>query len=101
MQRMAGLGVSGDIETLAGDLTMHIASRLGAALAITLSLSACGYSQSDRLLSGAGLGAVGGTVIGAAAGNPGAGAAIGAVAGGAVGGLTSSRDVNLGRPLWR
>ena len=71
------------------------------AIALALSLSACGYSQGDRLLSGAGLGAVGGTVIGAAAGNPAAGAAIGAVAGGAVGGLTSSRDVNLGRPLWR
>lgn len=80
---------------------MSSIARLGGALALILSLAACGYSQSDRLLSGAGLGAVGGTVIGAAAGSPGAGAAIGAVAGGAVGGLTSGRDVNLGRPLWR
>lgn len=80
---------------------MHSMIRLGAAAALAFSLSACGSSQSDRLLSGAGLGAVGGTVIGAAVGNPGAGAAIGAVAGGAVGGLTSSRDVNLGRPVWR
>lgn len=80
---------------------MRSIGQIGGALALALTLSACGYSQSDRLLSGAGLGAVGGTVIGAAAGNPGAGAAIGAVAGGAVGGLTSGRDVNLGRPLWR
>lgn len=80
---------------------MRSVSRLAGAVALLASLSACGYSQGDRLVSGAGLGAVGGTLIGAAAGNPGAGAAIGAVAGGAVGGLTSARDVNLGRPLWR
>lgn len=75
-------------------------TRIGGALALVLSVSACGTSQSDRLLSGAGIGAVGGTVIGAAAGNPGAGAAAGALAGAAVGGLTSPRSVYLGRPAW-
>lgn len=76
-------------------------SRLAGVPAPAAGLAACGYGQDNRLPSGAGLGAVGGTVVGAVAGNPAAGAAIGAVAGGAVGGLTSSRDVNLGRPIWR
>jgi hypothetical protein len=69
-----------------------------------LSLSACGYSQGDRALSGGLLGAGGGAAIGgAAAGLPGAalGAAVGGVAGAAAGALTSPEDVNLGRPIWR
>ncbi|WP_424812660.1 YMGG-like glycine zipper-containing protein [Roseococcus sp. YIM B11640] len=65
------------------------------------SLSACGYSTGDRVVSGGLLGAGGGAAVGALAGNPGAGAAAGALAGAAVGGLTSPNSVNLGRPAWR
>lgn len=70
--------------------------------ALALALGGCGQSTSDRLLSGAGLGAAGGAVIGAATGgNPLAGAAIGAVGGAAVGALTTPSQVNAGRPVWR
>jgi hypothetical protein len=53
------------------------------AVALVLSTGACSnMSQTQqRTLSGAGIGAVGGTAIGAIAGNAGLGAAIGAVAG--------------------
>lgn len=71
-----------------------------------LALTACGHTQNDRALSGAGIGAAAGAATGAiVAGNPWAGAAvggaIGAGAGAAVGALTTSDDVNLGKPTWR
>lgn len=65
-------------------------------------LSACGYSTSDRALSGAGIGAatggVGSAVLG---GNPVTGAVVGGAVGAAAGGLTDADDVNLGKPWWR
>lgn len=65
-------------------------------------LSACGQSQSDRALSGgaigAGAGAVGGALLG---GSPVTGAVIGGAAGAATGGLTSKKDIDLGKPVWR
>jgi hypothetical protein len=73
-------------------------------LAAVLSLSACGYSQGDRAISGGLIGAGSGAALGAAfGGGPGAaiGAAVGGVAGAATGALTSPEDVNLGRPFWR
>lgn len=66
-----------------------------------LGLSACGNSQGDRALSGAGIGAAGGAVLGLTVGAPLAGAAIGGAAGAAVGASTTRDDVNLGRPAWR
>lgn len=66
-----------------------------------LSLSACGHSTGDRALSGAGIGAAGGAVVGALAGNPLAGAAIGGAVGAGAGALTTSDQVNLGKPIWR
>ncbi len=72
------------------------------AFALLLALSACGHSQGDRALSGAGIGAgagaVGGAIVG---GSPVTGAAIGAGLGAAAGALTDDDDVNLGKPLWR
>jgi len=56
-------------------------------------LGACGHSQGDRAVSGAGLGAVGGWMVGAPL--------AGAVVGGAAGALTSHRQIDLGRPIWR
>ena len=71
-------------------------------LSLILALSACGNTQQDRTLSGAGIGAgvgaVGGTIIG---GNPAAGAVVGAAVGGAAGNLTKEQDVNLGKPIWK
>jgi hypothetical protein len=63
------------------------------ALGLPLLLSGCGHSQGDRAISGAGIGAVGGWMIGAPL--------AGAVVGGAAGALTSHRQLDLGRPIWR
>ncbi len=62
-----------------------------------LLLSACGTSPGCRALTGAGIGAAGGAVIGALAGAPFEGAAIGAAGGAAVGGLSSPNQVYAGR----
>ncbi len=71
------------------------------ALVSVLAVAACGTNPGDRMLSGAGLGAAGGALIGAATGNWATGAAIGAVSGAAIGGLTSPCDLDLGAPYWR
>ena len=74
---------------------------MAALMALTL-LAACGHSTTDRALSGggigAGVGAVGGALIG---GDPVTGALVGGAVGAAAGGLTNSRDINLGKPIWR
>lgn len=72
------------------------------ACALVLCLSACGTSKSDRMLSGAGIGA--GTGVAASAltgGNMGTGALVGGALGAAAGGLTDADQVNLGKPAWR
>jgi osmotically inducible lipoprotein OsmB len=65
-------------------------------------LTACGESTGDRALSGgaigAGVGSVGGAVLG---GNPVTGAVVGGAVGAAAGGLTKKKDLDLGKPLWR
>lgn len=65
-------------------------------------ISACGNTAQDRAISGgllgAGVGAVGGSVIG---GGAGAGAILGGAAGAAAGGLTKEKDINLGKPIWK
>lgn len=78
-------------------------NRIGvvAIAAATLSLAACGTSTTDRTLSGAGIGAVGGLAAGSLMGDPMTGALLGGAAGAAGGALTDSRDIDLGRPLWR
>jgi osmotically inducible lipoprotein OsmB len=74
----------------------------GVLFAGVLALSACGYSQGDRALSGGALGAAGGAAIGGLTGGSVLGGAVlGGAAGAAAGALTSPRDVNLGRPAWR
>jgi osmotically inducible lipoprotein OsmB len=70
--------------------------------ALVLGLAACGQTQGERALSGAGLGAAGGAAVGALTGGSAlTGAVIGGVGGAAAGALTSPRDVDLGRPAWR
>ena len=72
------------------------------AMSTTLALSACGDTAGDRGLSGAGIGAGAGAVIGSVTpiGWLG-GALIGAAAGGATGVLTTPSQVNLGKPVWQ
>lgn len=75
---------------------------LAAAAFAALGLSACGTSQTDRGLSGAGIGAATGAVIGGVTGGSiGTGAVIGGVVGGVVGATTTKDDINLGKPIWR
>ena len=70
-------------------------------LAGCVALSACGSSRLDRAVSGAGIGAAGGAVIGVVAGGPILGAAaVGAVAGGAVGAIAEKHQINFGKAWW-
>lgn len=69
-----------------------------AAIAVLgLSVAACGNTTGERALSGggigAGVGAVGSTIVG---GSPWTGAAIGGAVGAATGALTDKDDINLG-----
>lgn len=70
-------------------------------VAASLLVSACGTTSSDRALSGGLLGAGTGAIIGSVTGSAGNGALIGGLGGAAIGALTSSRDINLGEPVWR
>ncbi len=61
-----------------------------------LALGACGNTQGERALSGAGIGAgVGAVGTALTGGSPWTGAAIGGVVGGATGALTDKDDINL------
>ena len=67
-----------------------------------LTATACGQSQGDRALSGAGIGAgagaLGSAVLG---GNAATGALVGGAVGAGTGALTNSNQIDLGRPVWR
>lgn len=73
------------------------------ALVMALSLLAsCGYTQGDRALSGAGIGAATGAVGSALVGGSALGGAVlGGAVGAAAGALSSPNDVYLGKPIWR
>ena len=65
-------------------------------------LSACGQSTGDRAISGAGIGAgVGALGSAVTGGSIGTGAVVGGAVGAAAGDLTKSKDVDLGKPVWR
>lgn len=82
--------------------TMVQTMAMAALAASAFMLAGCGETTSDRALSGAGIGAAAGALGGAAVGgNPATGAVLGGAAGAAAGGLTKSKDVDLGTPLWR
>lgn len=66
-----------------------------------LALGACGSSTSDRALSGGGIGAGVGLVGGALVGAPVEGALIGGAVGAGTGALTDEDDIDLGKPAWR
>jgi len=78
----------------------HIA--IATVLAAAFALAACGNSQGDRALSGAGIGAGVGAAAGAATGGSVLGGAIlGGAAGAATGAITGKDDVDLGKPIWK
>ena len=65
------------------------------------SLAACGTTPEERTITGAGLGAAGGAIIGAVTGLTVLQAAlIGTGVGGATGLLTDEDTLNLGQPIW-
>jgi hypothetical protein len=72
---------------------MRIAS-FSAVLAASVLLAACGTTDGDRGLSGAGIGAG----IGVIAGPP--GVLVGGLVGAGVGMATEPRHINLGDPVW-
>jgi peptidoglycan hydrolase-like protein with peptidoglycan-binding domain len=72
------------------------------AVGLPLVLSACGNTTEDRALSGAGIGAAGGAIIGAVTPlGPVGGALIGGAVGATAGAVTDSSQVNLGKPVWK
>ena len=66
-----------------------------------LALAACGHTTGDRALSGGAIGAGAGALGGLMFDAPLEGALIGGVLGAGTGALTSSDQINLGRPIWR
>ncbi len=75
--------------------------QLALAIALAGTLGACGYSTTDRAVSGGLLGAGAGAAAGSLAGSAGTGALIGGARGAGAGALTSPGSVNLGKPAWR
>jgi osmotically inducible lipoprotein OsmB len=73
----------------------------GVLLAAALALGACGNSTGDRAISGGGIGAGVGLLGGAIVGAPLEGALIGGAVGAGTGALTSGKQIDLGRPIWR
>ncbi len=69
---------------------------------VLFALNACGNTTSDRAISGggigAGVGALGGLLLG---GDPVTGAVIGGAVGAGAGAVTDKDQVNLGKPVWR
>jgi osmotically inducible lipoprotein OsmB len=66
-----------------------------------LALAGCGDDRGERAVTGAGMGAAAGAIIGAITPmSVATGALIGAAAGGAIGGLTDKSTLNLGDAPW-
>jgi len=79
---------------------MRHPSRL--AIALPLFLAACGSTPQDRAITGGGIGAAGGAIIGAVTGlSVIQGALLGTGVGAAIGGLTTADNFNLGKPFWQ
>jgi uncharacterized membrane protein len=77
--------------------TLLVPVLLGAAIV----LGACGNTTGDRAMSGGGIGAGVGALGGLLVGAPIEGALIGGAVGAGAGALTDENQINLGKPLWR
>ncbi len=81
---------------------MRKSALYGAALLVAFVLGGCGSTAEERGISGAGIGAAGGAVLGAVTGlSLVQGVLIGAAAGGLTGALTDEDTVDLGDPIWK
>ncbi len=73
-----------------------------ALLSLSLALAACGNTKEERGITGAGLGAAGGAILGAVTGlSVLEGALIGTGVGGVTGLLTDKDDIDIGDPIWK
>jgi peptidoglycan hydrolase-like protein with peptidoglycan-binding domain len=71
-------------------------------IALPFLLAACGTTPQDRAITGGGIGAAGGAILGAVTGlSVLQGALLGTGLGAAIGGLTSADSFNLGTPFWQ
>jgi osmotically inducible lipoprotein OsmB len=78
-----------------------LCSRFLFIVAACIALTACGTTPTERGVSGAGIGASAGAVLGAITGlSVLEGAVIGAAAGGLTGALTDNNQINFGDPVW-
>jgi len=68
---------------------------------VAFSVSACGSSTGDRAISGGGIGAGVGALGGFLVGAPMEGALIGGAVGAGAGAVTNKNQINLGHPIWR
>jgi osmotically inducible lipoprotein OsmB len=66
-----------------------------------IALGACGNTTGDRAMSGGGIGAGVGALGGWMVGAPIEGALIGGAVGAGAGALTKENQINLGKPIWR
>lgn len=74
----------------------------GFLIALPLFLTACGSTPQDRAITGGGIGAAGGAIVGAVTGlTVLQGALIGTGLGAAFGALTTPDKVNFGDPVWK
>ena len=64
-------------------------------------LGACGSSTGERAISGGGIGAGVGALGGLLLGAPLEGALIGGAVGAGTGALTNPNQINLGHPIWK
>jgi len=64
-------------------------------------LGACGETTGERAISGGGIGAGLGALGGFMLGSPVEGALIGGAVGAGTGALTKPGQINLGRPIWK
>ena len=70
-------------------------------IALALFIAGCGSTPGERAVTGSGMGAGAGAIIGAVTGlTVIQGALIGAGAGGITGALSDNSNFNLGRPIW-
>jgi osmotically inducible lipoprotein OsmB len=73
------------------ELLMSRITYLALCAALALATAACGDTPGQRALTGGAIGAGGGALVGAAAGNPLAGAVVGGLGGAAIGAATTPR----------
>jgi len=80
---------------------MKRASIAIAIMVAALSLAGCGSSTGERAISGGGIGAGVGALGGFMVGAPLEGALIGGAVGAGTGALTNKDQIDLGQPIWK